>query len=65
MAHPDTVLALDIGGTKMLVTHGLLENFRASYGWVETAENGVILDGQCAENLGVITGDTVTFVPRW
>ena len=53
------------GGTKMLVTHGLLEDFRASYGWVETTDNGVILDGQCAENLGVITGDTITFVPRW
>lgn len=53
------------GGTKMLVTHGLLQDFRASYGWVEAVENGVILDAQCAENLGVMTGDTITFVPRW
>jgi arginine N-succinyltransferase len=53
------------GGTKMLVTHGLLEDFRASYGWVAEHENGVILDAQCAENLGVIAGDTITFVPRW
>lgn len=53
------------GGTKMLVTHGLLQDFRASYGWIEQHDNGVILDTQCAANLGVGTGDTVTFVPRW
>ena len=49
----------------MLVTHGLLEDFRASYGWIDAKENGVILDTQCAKNLGVGTGDTITFVPRW
>ena len=52
-------------GTKMLVTHGLLEEFRASYGWIAEHENGVIVDSQCAENLGVMTGDTITYVPRW
>ena len=53
------------GGTKMLVTHGKFEKFCASYGWVEAHDNGVMLDTQCAENLGVRIGDTVTFIPRW
>jgi arginine N-succinyltransferase len=52
-------------GEKVLVAHGLLENFRAAYGWIEPDEGGIALDEECAALLGVEPGDTVTHVARW
>ena len=52
-------------GEKVLVAHGLLDNFRATYGWIEVHDDEIILDTDSAALLGVGPGDTVTHVARW
>ncbi len=54
-----------IGGEKMLVTHGRLDNFRAAYGWTEPFKHGVAIDSGSAKALGVSVGDTITAIARW
>ena len=53
------------GGEKKLIAHGTLGEFRCSYGWVEQQDGGVAIDPECAEVLGIGTGDIVTHVARW
>lgn len=52
-------------GEKMLITHGRLADFKATYGWIEGGEDGVALDPVSAVALGLVVGDTITYVPRW
>jgi arginine N-succinyltransferase len=52
-------------GEKVLVTHGVLDHFRAAYGWIEPRDDGIGLDPACAALLGVGQGDVVTHVARW
>ncbi len=54
-----------VGGEKMLVSSGRMENFKTAYGWVEVRNNGIAIDPVCASALDVTSGDTVTHVARW
>jgi arginine N-succinyltransferase len=54
-----------IGGEKMLVSCGRMENFKTAYGWVEMRDGGIVIDAGCAKALGAGKGDTVTHVARW
>ncbi|RYD57519.1 MAG: arginine N-succinyltransferase [Sphingomonadales bacterium] len=58
------VVAISAGGEPVLASAGRLANFRAAYGRVATSDDGVALDPDCAQLLGVQTGDTLLHVPR-
>jgi arginine N-succinyltransferase len=66
-----TIKAIDDGvgdqkrGEKVLMACGKLIDFRSTYGWVERGGDGVTIDPQSAAKLGVKTGDSITFIPRW
>ena len=65
------VTAIDAGlgehtkGEKRLVSCGHLAGFRAAYGWTQPRDGGVAIDPDCATNLGIKEGDTITHVARW
>lgn len=61
----DAALSAPDGGEKMLIAHGQLADFRATYGWVQVDADGIRIDPDSACGLGVKTGDLITFVPRW
>ena len=54
-----------IGGEKMLVSVGRMEDFKTAYGWIEARNGGIAMDEICANALGVAAGDSVTHVARW
>jgi arginine N-succinyltransferase len=54
-----------IGGEKMLVACGRLDDFRAAYGWTEPLEGGVAIDTGSALALGLSIGDPITAIARW
>jgi arginine N-succinyltransferase len=54
-----------LGGEKVLVAHGHLDQFRAAYGWLEHRDEGVALDAVSARLLNVEPGQDVTHVTRW
>jgi arginine N-succinyltransferase len=54
-----------IGGAKMLVSAGRMDDFKTAYGWVDICDGGIAIDPGCANALGVGKGDTVTHVARW
>lgn len=54
-----------IGGEKMLVSSGRMEDFKTAYGWVEMRDGGIAVDAGCAKALGVGKGDSITHVARW
>jgi arginine N-succinyltransferase len=54
-----------LGGEKMLVTTGRLAQFRAAYGWTQSADDGVALDEVSAAMLNLSVGDSLTVIPRW
>ena len=52
-------------GHKVLATSGKFAEFRAAYGWISTQDDGIAIDPNCATQLGVGVGDTITHVARW
>jgi arginine N-succinyltransferase len=66
---PIAVLSDTLGenraGEKMLITHGRLADFRATYGWIENGPDGTAIDTAAAKALGLTVGDTITYVARW
>ena len=53
-----------IGGEKMLVSSGRMENFKTAYGWVDMRDGGIAMNDVCANALDVTVGDSVTHVAR-
>ena len=53
-----------IGGEKMLVSSGRMENFKTAYGWVDMRDGGIAINDVCANALEVTVGDIVTHVAR-
>ena len=51
-------------GEKALIASGRLANFRCCYGAREIAENGIAMDSQAADILGVSQGDMVWSIAR-
>ncbi len=70
-AADDAIVAIDAGlgehmaGEKRLVACGKLADFRCAYGWIAPSGDGIAIDPQCAEVLGVSPGERVTHVARW
>ena len=60
----DDMLGDHEDGTKMLITHGRLANFKATYGWVKPQGDGIALDPTSANALGLSVGDVITTIPR-
>ncbi len=54
----------DMGGEKMLISTGTLNDFRASYGWITRDEDGVTLNSEAAKAIQVGEGGSITFVER-
>lgn len=54
-----------IGGEKMLVSAGRMQDFKTAYGWIDVRDGGIAIDPQSAEALDVSAGDLVTHVARW
>jgi arginine N-succinyltransferase len=52
-------------GAKMLMAHGALVNFRATYGWTLAGSGGVTIDVESAAKLRVGVGDIISHVARW
>jgi arginine N-succinyltransferase len=65
-----TIVAIDdsLGdhkdGEKMLITHGRLGDFKATYGWVKPQGDGIAIDPVGAHALGLSKGDSITYIPR-
>ena len=53
-----------VGGEKMLVSSGRMENFKTAYGWVDIRDGGIAINDVCANALDVTVGDSVTHVAR-
>ena len=53
-----------VGGEKMLVSSGRMENFKTAYGWVDMRDGGIAMNDVCANALDVTVGDSVTHVAR-
>ena len=53
-----------IGGEKMLVSSGRMDNFKTAYGWVDMRDGGIAMNDVCANALDVTVGDSVTHVAR-
>lgn len=64
-ARQSRIAAIDGGGGEQdLVATGHLADFRAAFGDVREAADGIVLAGDCAEALAVGEGDTVLHVSR-
>lgn len=61
----DESLGDHLGGEKVLVAHGYLDQFRAAYGWLDQRGDGVALDAGSARLLKVEPGQEITHVTRW
>jgi arginine N-succinyltransferase len=51
-------------GEKMLITHGRLGDFKATYGWVKPQAGGIAIDPVSVNALGLSEGDNITYIPR-
>lgn len=51
-------------GEKMLLAHGRLADFRASFGWIDPRDGGIAIDPKTARLLHIGEGDLVTHVTR-
>jgi arginine/ornithine N-succinyltransferase beta subunit len=49
----------------MLMAHGTLFQFRATYGWCLAGPDGVTIDVESAAKLRVTVGDVISHVARW
>ncbi len=52
-------------GEKRLISVGLLDDFRTTYGWIDGNGDDVRIDPVSAAALGVSAGDAITHVARW
>ncbi len=51
-------------GEKMLITHGRLGDFKATYAWVKPQGDGIAIDPAGVALLGLSEGDSITYIPR-
>jgi arginine N-succinyltransferase len=63
-ARSATVVAIEDGGAAALVSTGRLAAFRCTQGCVDARDDGVAIDAECAETLGIGVGDQVIHVAR-
>ncbi len=58
------ITALAEGGTKVIISHGNLGDFQATYAMLDENDDGVTIDGQAAANIGLSVGDEIRYIPR-
>ena len=58
------ITAIRDGEVKSIISSGSLENFQAGYAMIEQNDEGVTIDQQAAETMGLSIGDTIWHVPR-
>ena len=59
-----TITAIREGEVKSIISTGMLEHFQATYAMVTENSEGVTIDPQAAENIGLSVGDAIWHVPR-
>ena len=59
-----TITSIDTGKTKAIISHGHLDEFQATYAMIEEADEGLTIDGEAADNIGLSVGDTIRYIPR-
>jgi arginine N-succinyltransferase len=58
------ITAIEEGEVKSIISTGALETFQATYAMVTENSEGVTIDPEAAENIGLSVGDTIWHVPR-
>ena len=58
------ITAIRDGEVKSIISSGSLENFQAGYAMITRNEEGVTIDHEAAETMGLRIGDTIWHVPR-
>jgi arginine N-succinyltransferase len=58
------ITAITDGETKSIISSGTLDSFQAGYAMITQNDEGVSIDSQAAETLGLGVGDTIWHVPR-
>lgn len=59
-----TISSIDVGTTKAIVSLGHLEKFQATYAMIEESDDGLTINGEAADNIGLSVGDTIRYIPR-
>ena len=59
-----TISAIEAGTTKAIISHGHLSDFQATYAMIAEGDDGLTIDGEAADNIGLSVGDTVRYIPR-
>ncbi|MEP4446280.1 MAG: arginine N-succinyltransferase, partial [Marinomonas sp.] len=52
------------GSTKSIISHGSFLGFQATYAMVTENAEGVTIDAEAAQNLGLSVGDMIRHIPR-
>lgn len=60
----ESITAIQEGEIKSIISSGALEKFQATYAMVTENEDGVTIDEQAAEMIGLGVGDTIRYIPR-
>ena len=58
------ISAIKEGATKSIIASGTLETFQATYAMVSADDDGVMIDQQAADNMGLSVGDTIWHIAR-
>ncbi|WP_417621365.1 arginine N-succinyltransferase [Parasphingorhabdus sp.] len=59
-----TITAIKEGEVKAIISSGSLQDFQATYAMITKSGDGVTIDQQAADNLGLSVGDTIRYIPR-
>ncbi|ATW05236.1 arginine N-succinyltransferase [Sphingorhabdus sp. YGSMI21] len=58
------ISALGEGETKVIISHGNLGDFQATYAMLSETDDGVMIDEQAAANIDLSVGDEIRYIPR-
>ncbi len=59
-----SIVAIEEGETKSIISCGSLEKFKATYAMVTEKSDGVTIDEQAAQNMDLRVGDAIWHIPR-
>jgi len=59
-----SITAIEEGEIKSIISSGTLERFQATYAMVTENADGVTIDEQAAEMIGLGVGDNIRYIPR-
>tara|TARA_R110000824_G_scaffold154247_1_gene326240 strand:- start:1695 stop:2705 length:1011 start_codon:yes stop_codon:yes gene_type:complete len=58
------ISAIAEGETKVIISHGSLSDFKATYAMLSENDDGVTIDDEAAANIGLSIGDEIWYIPR-